>query len=423
MREGDIYALCPLLPDKWSPPPTLIPALSVSIVAKVAAVEDDPEISDQTKTLAQQQLAWMSEIDAQVPTQVETSVGDPPADVYLRPSKPGRVPKLQGPFDLDLAPEESEDDPENLLTDIFFIGPKIDSEELMFGEEDELEMDDVDQEGLSLGVLCTLANTGRLSIYLDLDGVEAQWLPKTKSKAFRLLDEIDPPSLLTFEVVDTLRDSEAWEGNWPVFSQDVTSRYIFYVTDTSTVSSISLTPWVFRLENELKDTSVNADFRIDLLTRGDKSSCQRLHTQPGLEKSAPLAAGALVSDPDLGYFLLTATPYGPISLTFQAPDTQNDLPRAQSESRSDTDEGTSEGPLVLCEPRPVYEPAHEFDEGSAIPAFLARLGHSKYKRLLSEEVRLSPATLQIMTDAHKVISEETHRIGTAAAEVFRRCER
>jgi nucleoporin NUP82 len=28
-----------------------------------------------------------------------------------------------------------------------------------------------------------------------------------------------------------------------------------------------------------------------------------------------------------------------------------------------------------------------------------------------------------MTDAHKVISEETHRIGTAAAELFRRCEK
>jgi len=28
-----------------------------------------------------------------------------------------------------------------------------------------------------------------------------------------------------------------------------------------------------------------------------------------------------------------------------------------------------------------------------------------------------------MTDAHKVLSEETHRLGTAAAELFRRCER
>jgi nucleoporin NUP82 len=58
-----------------------------------------------------------------------------------------------------------------------------------------------------------------------------------------------------------------------------------------------------------------------------------------------------------------------------------------------------------------------------MPAFIERQRHGKYKRLLQEEVRLSPATLTIITEAHKVISEETHRVGTAAAELFRRCEK
>jgi nucleoporin NUP82 len=58
-----------------------------------------------------------------------------------------------------------------------------------------------------------------------------------------------------------------------------------------------------------------------------------------------------------------------------------------------------------------------------MPTFLERQRHGKYKRLFQEPVRLSPATLTILTDAHKVISEETHRIGTAAAELFRRCEK
>jgi nucleoporin NUP82 len=43
--------------------------------------------------------------------------------------------------------------------------------------------------------------------------------------------------------------------------------------------------------------------------------------------------------------------------------------------------------------------------------------------LINEPVRLSPATLGILTDAHKVLSEETHRLGTAAAELFRRCHK
>jgi nucleoporin NUP82 len=142
MREGDVYALCPLLPEKWSPPPTLIPSLSVSIVAKVAAQEDDPEVFQQSKLLAQQQLAWMSDIDAQEPMQTEAINGEPAAEIYSRPSKPGRVPRLQGPFEFDLAPDESYDELDTLLADIYVIGAKLDGDELMFGEEDELQVDD-----------------------------------------------------------------------------------------------------------------------------------------------------------------------------------------------------------------------------------------------------------------------------------------
>jgi nucleoporin NUP82 len=420
MREGDVYALCPLLPEKWSPPPTLIPSLSVSIVAKVAAMEDDPEISPKSKLLAQQQLAWMSDLDIQEPMHIEAPLGEPPAEIYTRPAKPGRVPKLQGPFDFELAPAESEDELDSLLTDIYVIGPKIDADELMFGEEDELEMDDVDQEGLSIGVACLLTSSGRLSICLDLDGIEAQWLPKTKSKVLRYVEESDPPSLLTFQVLDTSRHGEVWEGNWPTFSHDVNSRYSFYITDTNSVTFISLSAWVFRLETELNEGTAGTDFRIDLLVKGQSSIRERIYTQKSEDRSTPLAASALIQDPDLGYLLLTATPYGPITIVFDTPDYEFDLTRR---SRSPTYDAEPEKPLILIEPRPVYQPAHALEERSTLPSFLEKLQHSKYKRLLKEDVRLSPATLTIMTDAHKVLSEETHRLGTAAAEVFRRCER
>jgi nucleoporin NUP82 len=419
MREGDVYALCPLLPEKWSPPPTLIPSLSVSIVAKVASLEDDKAPS-QSKVLAQQQLQWMSEIDKQEPLHIETPAGEPPAEVYTRPGQPGRVPKLQGPFELELAPEESEDELDSLLSDIYVIGPKLDADELMFGEEDDLEMDEVDQEGLSVGIVCLLTSSGRLSICLDLDGVEAQWLPKPKTKVLRYIEESDPPSLLTFEVLDTSRDGEVWEGNWPVFSHDVNSGYSFYITDTSSVTFISLSPWVFRLETELNEATAGIDFRIDLLVKGQSSLRERLYTHKSNDKSTPLAASSVIRDPDLGYFLLTTASHGPIALTFEAPDLHFELDRR---SRSPTYDPEPDKPLIYFEPRPVYEPAHTLDDNSVMPTFLERQRHGKYKRLLQEPVRLSPATLTIMTDAHKVISEETHRIGTAAAELFRRCEK
>lgn len=421
MREGDVYALCPLLPEKWSPPPTLIPSLSVSIVAKVAAIEDDPAISQKSKLLAQQQLAWMSEIDVQEPTHIDGTIGEPSAEVYSRPNKPGRVPKLQGPFEFDLSPDETNDELDSLLTDIYVIGGKMNGEELMSGEEDELEMDDIDQEGLSIGVVCLLTSSGRLSVCLDLDGIEAQWLPKSKSRTLRFVEDPDPPSLLTFEVLDTTRDNEVWDGNWPMFSHDFNSRYSFFITDTSSITFISLS-WIFRLENELNGSAPGTDFRLDLLVKGHSTVRQRVYSDQNPDnRSSPFAACSTIRDPDLGYFLLTSTATGPASVSFEAPEFDFDPVRR---SRSPTyDSEPDQKPLVLCEPRPVYQPAPTFDETSALPSLLEKLRHSKYKRLLKEEVRLSPATLTLMTDAHKVLSEETHRLGTAAAELFRRCER
>lgn len=418
MREGDVYALCPLLPEKWSPPPTLIPALSVSIVAKVAAMEDDRDVPHGPKLLAQQQLTWMSDLDNQEPVEVESPLGEPPADVYVRPAKPGKVPKLQGPFDFELAPEESENELDSLLTDIYVIGPKLDVDELMFGEEDDLEMDDPNN-GLSLGVVCLLTSSGQLSISLDLDGVEAQWLPKTTSKVLRFVNDADPPSLLTFQVLNTSRHNEIWEGNWPMFSTDVNSRYNFFVTNTSSVTFISLSPWVFTLENELKDSGAGADFRIDLMVKGHNSIRERIYTEKSEDRSAYLAASNAIQDPDLGYFILTATPYRPVAIIFESPEVEEIGRR----SRSPTYESELQQPLIFVEPRPVYQPAHALEEQSALPSLLEKLRHSKYKRLLKEDIRLSPATLHVMTDAHKVLSEETHRLGTAAAELFRRCDR
>ncbi|CAG8960692.1 hypothetical protein HYFRA_00013460 [Hymenoscyphus fraxineus] len=423
MKEGDVYALCPLLPERWSPPATLIPSLSISVIAKAATMEGQLNVSQQESRLAQQQIAWMGDLDNQEPIYQESGSGDPPVEVYIRPAKPGKVPKLQGPFEFELAPEESEDGLDDMLTDIFVIGPKIDSEELMSGEEDDLELPGIDEEGgLSVGVVCLLRPSGRLCICLDLDGVEAQWLPKSKSKALRILDEADPPELLTFQVLDTLKSEEMWDGNWPMFSQDVNSGYSFFVTNTSTVTFISLSPWVFRLETELNGEAAGGEFRLDVLVKGQSTLRERVYTgraKPN-DHTLSLAASTVIRDPDLGYFLLTATQYGPQSISFELPEVEDYNPIQRS--RSNTYESEPDKPLILCEPRPVYQPPHELEQPSKLPDLLKNLRHSPHKRILKENVRLSKATFQIMNEAHILLGDETHRLGVAAAELFRRCE-
>jgi nucleoporin NUP82 len=420
MREGDIYALCPLLPQRWAPPPLLIPSLSVSIVTKLGAIEDDPMVPEQEKLLAQQQLQWMSEIDGQEPQIAETPPGEPLVQVYTRPSRPGTVPRLQGPFVLH-ADIESEDDLDTELTDIFAIGKKIDVDDLMIGEDEELDLDDSDQEGLELSVICVVSTSGQVRVHLDLDGVEAQWLPpKPKGRIGRLT--LEPPSLLLFQCIDTMAGVEVTEEGWPMFSPDVLSRYSFYITHHAGITYISLAPWVFRLSSELQaDSEAGSDFRIGLLANGQSSTRERVYSQRSGDIASALAASVAIRDPDIGHFLLSATPYEPIALTFETPQEYDLVPLKQETPLYEPEPVTMQ-PLDFYEPRPVFQLPHVFDEPSALPGLLDRLRTSRHRTIVTQEVRLSPVTLQVFTDAHKVLSDETFRLGVAASELFRKCE-
>lgn len=421
MRGGDVYALCPLLPEKWSPTINLISSLSVSIVAKIAAIEDDPMVPQTEKNLAQQQLAWMSDIDSQEPLIIERPSGESYGEVFARPLHPGSIPRLQGPFEIELAPEESVDGSDELLSDIYVIGSHFDSGELSYEGDDEFDSQKKDDDGLLIDIICLVTSSGRLSICLDLDGVEAQWLPKSKSKVWKLEDNMASPSLLTFEVINVLRDTEIWEGSWPMFSDGIDSRYSFFITGTSSINLFDLTPWVSRLGAELDNASVGSDFRIGIIAKSKGSKKVRVYTENTMNNSSPFSASVLIKDADLGYFLLAASSNGPVTLNFEGLDPS--INQQKHLSHSATYELEPERLSDLCEPRPVYEPALTFREGSGLAAFLDKINHSKFKRLLKEEIRCSPAMLSIMTEAHKVLSEETHRIGTGAAELFRRCER
>lgn len=417
MREGDIYSLCPLLPERWAPPPTLIPSLSVSIVSNLAAVEDDVTVSPAKRLLAQQQFDWMSDLDNQEPQILPAHPGEPPTEVYSRPMRPGAVPRLQGPFAIDLS-MDSEDDLDNQLTDIFVIGEKTDVEDLMDGEDQDLELD-TDREGLPLSVVCLLSASGQVRVCLDLGGVEAQWLPPRKH---RQTQQYDTPSLLAFQSLDVLNPQEVVEEGWPMFSGDVTSRYSFYVTHGTSITYLSLSPWVFRLDAELQgESEAGSDFRIDLLVKGKSSERERLYSRENQgDGYAPMAACTAIRDPDVGFLLLSATPHRPVAITLEAPETGFEPLRMESPEYEEKVEDAE--PDTLFEPRPVFLPPHVLEYSSALPGLLDKLRTSRHKTIVHAEVKLSPVTLQVFTDAHQILSEETHRLGIAAAELFRRSE-
>lgn len=166
MQDGDVYALCPLLPSSWQPSSTVIPSLSTSIVSNAFWSEDEYASRDQ--------FQWMSAIDSEEPVLLSgANEFSPQIEVYSRPRDPGSVPRLQGPF--QILPEDSEEDLE--ISDIYVIAANIDEEELMYGEDAHSVFDAGSEEGLSVAVVCLVTRNGSLYIGLDLDGTEGEWLP------------------------------------------------------------------------------------------------------------------------------------------------------------------------------------------------------------------------------------------------------
>ncbi|PSR78727.1 hypothetical protein BD289DRAFT_376350 [Coniella lustricola] len=428
MRGGDVYALCPLLPQLWAPPPALIPSLSVSIVAKAAATEDSPEFSAQDKLLAQQQLEWMSELDAQEPRIVQDTVADTPLEVYQRPLRPGTIPRLQGPFALELHPEDDQQDEMDLeLSDIYVIGRKMDTEELMGDEEEMLELDENERQGLSLTVICLLSTSGQVRVCLDMDGVEARWLPpRAKSKAAMLANSFESPSLLTFETLDTIPPLDVTEEAWPTFSDDALSRYSFFITHNASVTQVSLAPWVFRLESELEaEAPAGSDARVNLIAQA-KSEVDRVYVESSPQST--LASCIAIRDPDLGYFLLSATLSDPVALIFETPaeeDTPRDVTIKMSPSPTPLIEPTPDRRTALelyYTPRPAFQPPAAFDLPSDLPKLRQAVQTGQHRALMGQEVRLSPVTLKIFSNAHQILSTETGRLNEAVSEVFRRCD-
>ena len=419
MAGGDVYALCPLLPRLWAPPPTLIPSLSVSVVARVAATEDDPEASTETRMLAQQQLDWMSELDSQEPRIVDGILGEDVVEVYSRPTRPGVVPRLQGPFEFDLNPEDEQDD-EVELKDIYVIGERANVADLMTDEEEGLEMDDDDVGGLSLTIICLLSTSGQVKICLDVGGTEAQWLPpRPKHRSRSLTASPDPPSLLTFQTFDTLKPVEVTPDSWPMFSPDATSRYSFYITHPAGITSVSLAPWVFRLESELQgDSEAGAEFRIDLLATGQGSERERLYTQARGQNA--LAAATAIRDPDLGHFVLSATHHDPVALFFDTPEMRMTAPRESPAASPEQMDPPQEE--VGWEPRPLFHASEALDHRSALPSWIDHLKTGRRRPLFQQEVRLSMATLEVFHEGHKLVSNEVSEINNAVAELFRKCE-
>lgn len=418
MRPGDLYALCPLLPSRWQAPPATIPSLSATIIPKLSALESDPVDYEDDLTACRQQYDWLKEIDSQEPLQTPLSSDViPGSEIFMRPANPSAIARLQGPFRFDTGDEMDDLD----ICDILVLAAKEDNDELMMGEDEELATDDEDK--LSATVICLSNGNGRIHICLELDGVEGQWLPKGRKNLFtRPLSE--PSDLVLAESLDTVREGRQQEGAWPTFTKDVHSRYNFFLTTARNVTFFSLSSWAQRLEAELQSEDISGSaFRLNILCEGSMS--QR---EPILEvdendvvlagKPGHLAPCLVYYDYDLGYLLLTnyaSYPYAALM----------DVPEGFAPSVTEPSASVAQASALPAFPprRPPYQAPSIFYAKNPLDAFVDKNVPHRHRNTLKEHVRLSPATLDLVTAAHRIMSAHTNAVERAASDLFRRCER
>ena len=423
MRGGDVYALCPLMPSKWQPPSTLMPSISTAVVAKTALNHDEGQSNSEESRQYNDQYEWIRGIDSQDPTIVEgKDQFSPDVEIYTRPNIPGAIPRLQGPF--QMFSEEMDEDLE--LSDIHVVAGKIDAEALTNGDDSDSELDWMDENGVSAAVVCLLTRSGRVYVCLDLEGVEGQWLPRKKPK--RLPEPPKEPYLVIIEGLETLSPSDQLELEWPTFTEDAQSRYSFFITHSKGVFFFALDPGVQSLEQELRSNeNLGAPFRMDIIRNGPGTLRERILAfgyEQDLLSDSSVAACLVFDDSDLGYFLLTPVNGEPKAAILENPQPEPEMPFEDEEEAVSITSIPDIDTLSLRNPaREIYQAPQIFSRDSSLPEFLNKNVPSRHRKLMKEHVRMSTATLDLMTSAHRVISKETYALGVAAADLFRRCER
>jgi nucleoporin NUP82 len=413
---GDVYALCPLLPSKWqlvdSPGSfTFLQSLTSSINVNYTDLSDDNDTpKDELKT-SERQVSWLSDILYEEPFLEELPNGDS-VKVFGRPSSTPAVPLLQGPF--NVAPEVEDFE----LSDMIVYSLKT----LSDGSEEEAA------EGLPTAVVCLLTDTCKVHVCLDLQGIVGRWLPSPEVCLTKLQlrmyaneqqDEADvsEPAEHDLIIAETI---VLLEGEQSSFNQSITpdvhTDFSFFVSHASGVFYVSLEPWIRKLENELSQPQVEgADFRIQRLLESASSSVDKYFQRKphGAAAEQEVTSSVVIEDGNVGYLLLTSVDGQPQAAFLDAP--EYGLP---------TEEEMAEYMHIVGpqgEVRQAWQPPKELYDPIDLLGSISI--PTRHRAAMKEEVKLSPANLELLMDVHRVLSVKTTQLQYAVSKLFTRATR
>ncbi|KAI5307534.1 hypothetical protein KEM55_008050, partial [Ascosphaera atra] len=143
-------------------------------------------------------------------------------------------------------------------------------------------------------------------------------------------------------------------------------------------------------------------------------------TEPGFKcenANDHLPASMVIYNYDLGYLLLTHSPARIHAVILDSPSFVPDLPQPDS-----LDEQQPSGPIAVPHRSP-YQPPAIFYADSPLQDFVEKHVNHGHRHILEKEVVLSPALLDVMAAAHRLLSYHTQSLERAASSLFLRCER
>ncbi|KAI0092598.1 hypothetical protein BDY19DRAFT_883645 [Irpex rosettiformis] len=419
MKSGDIYAICPYMPQNALVPSSYVHALECFVAAKqefLTQSEDEPTPSSSSglTTVYDYQRKYVNALLKQLPP--GTAFPSAPRMVLMHPPPTIRgQPVRQGPFLLQPAPRSLEGSEGGDATDIIY---------LAFGAEGE-ENNEGEGETERLGVVLVVFQDGKVDLFLDVEKVEARWERKHSSKNREL------PMLAVYESIDlgllsTLsqispRDGEPpilelLRGNHPVLTRDPINDETIYVYHAFGVHAIQLGTLLQKLANALRDDVSNdgEDSLGSSLEAAGGATVKPLVTTFSVEQrcSYPVTAVA-IPDVYLTYsiFVLTsAMRVVTIPLTLQSemrpPDEEEYVSDPNAEIRAI--EKPSDGPpayvSLLAEP---YKPPTKFTNDAALPS------NPKLVVPVKGEIQLTPDTMRYLASTIQHLTDQMHEIQIA----------
>jgi nucleoporin NUP82 len=398
--SGDVYALCPLLPSKWqlveSPGShTFLQTLTSSINVNYGELSDDDSPSrDELKT-SEKQVSWLSDILYEEPFVEERLHGDS-VKVFARPSSAPAVPLLQGPFTITPEVDDFE------LSDMIVFSLKTLSE----SEEEEAA------EGLPTAVVCLLTDTSKVHVCLDLEGIVGRWLPSPE-------DEIDVIETTDHELI--IAETIALvQSEQPSFNQSITADvhtdFSFFVSHATGVFYVSIESWIRKLENELSQPQTEGSpFRLGRVLESANSSVEHYLQRriSGNAAEQEVTSAVVIEDGNVGYLLLTTVDGEPKAALLDAP--EEGLPTEEELAEYMTTAGPNKEVRQAWQPtKELYEPFDLFGSIN-IPA--------RHRGSLKDEMRLSPANLELLMDVHRILSAQTSKLQHAVSDLFNRATR